>query len=219
MPAGSLENDVDEILIDERTLQAKVAELGALISADYAEREVTLVSVLKGALPFMADLMRAMSIPVRIDLMEVSSYGSGTESSGRVRILKDLSSSIEGVHVLIVEDIIDTGLTLNYLTTAGHPRPRRHLARSILEGMAYALLAGLPPQVGLYASIVPVLVRLYVWPAGTFHDMPTSSIAMVKPFDTSSTTCARSRSRARRPTRALRTTARPPAGRDPSRPG
>jgi hypoxanthine phosphoribosyltransferase len=116
MPASALQQDVAEVLIDEATLQAKVAELGALISADYEGRQVTLVSVLKGALPFMADLMRAISIPVRIDLMEVSSYGSGTESSGRVRILKDLSSSIEGKHVLIVEDIIDTGLTLNYLT-------------------------------------------------------------------------------------------------------
>ena len=84
--------------------------------ADYADREVTLVSVLKGSLPFMADLMRAISIPVRIDLMEVSSYGGETETSGTVRILKDLSSSIEDRDVLIVEDIIDTGLTLNYLT-------------------------------------------------------------------------------------------------------
>ena len=109
-------SDVAEILIPEAQLQAKVAELGALISADYAGRQVTLVSVLKGALPFMADLMRALSILVRIDLMEVSSYGGATETSGMVRILKDLSSSIEGEHVLIVEDIIDTGLTLNYLT-------------------------------------------------------------------------------------------------------
>jgi hypoxanthine phosphoribosyltransferase len=116
MPASSLEKDVAEVLIDEATLQAKVAELGARISADYADRQVTLVSVLKGALPFMADLMRAITTPVRIDLMEVSSYGGSTETTGRVRILKDLSSSIEGEHVLIVEDIIDTGLTLNYLT-------------------------------------------------------------------------------------------------------
>ncbi len=116
MSASSLEKDVAEVLIDEATLQAKVAELGARISADYADRQVTLVSVLKGALPFMADLMRAITTPVRIDLMEVSSYGGSTETTGRVRILKDLSSSIEGEHVLIVEDIIDTGLTLNYLT-------------------------------------------------------------------------------------------------------
>src|SRR5688572_7387253 len=116
MPRSQLEKDVAEVLIDEATLQTKVAELGAIISADYADREITLVSVLKGSLPFMADLMRAISIPVRIDLMEVSSYGGETESSGTVRILKDLSSSIEDRDVVIVEDIIDTGLTLNYLT-------------------------------------------------------------------------------------------------------
>src|SRR5918997_1503649 len=87
-----------------------------MISVDYDGRPVTLVSVLKGSLPFMADLMRAISVPVQIDLMEVSSYGGAvTETSGLVRILKDLSSSIEGRDVLIVEDIIDTGLTLNYL--------------------------------------------------------------------------------------------------------
>ncbi len=108
--------DVDEVLVDEAAIQAKVGELGARISADYAGRQLTLVSVLKGSLPFMADLMRALTLPVRIDLMEVSSYGGATtESSGLVRILKDLSSSIEGQDVLIVEDIIDTGLTLNYL--------------------------------------------------------------------------------------------------------
>ncbi len=116
MSVSALQKDVAEVLIDEATLQAKVTELGARISADYADRQVTLVSVLKGALPFMADLMRAITAPVRIDLMEVSSYGGSTETSGRVRILKDLSSSVEGEHVLIVEDIIDTGLTLNYLT-------------------------------------------------------------------------------------------------------
>jgi hypoxanthine phosphoribosyltransferase len=111
-----LEKDVAEVLIDEATLQAKVAELGARITADYQGREVTLVSVLKGALPFMADLMRRVALPLRIDLMEVSSYGGATETSGQVRILKDLSSSIEGKDVIIVEDIIDTGLTLNYLS-------------------------------------------------------------------------------------------------------
>jgi hypoxanthine phosphoribosyltransferase len=108
--------DVAEVLISEDQIQAKVVELGKRISADYANRAVTLVSVLKGSLPFMADLMRAIEIPVQIDLMEVSSYGGATtETSGLVRILKDLSSSIEGKDVLIVEDIIDTGLTLNYL--------------------------------------------------------------------------------------------------------
>ena len=111
-----LERDIAEVLITSEQIQAKVAELGARVSADYAEREVTLVSVLKGSLPFMADLMRHIRVPLTIDLMEVSSYGGATtETTGLVRILKDLSSSIETRDVLIVEDIIDTGLTLNYL--------------------------------------------------------------------------------------------------------
>ena len=108
--------DIGEVLLTEEQIQSRVTELGAAISADLVGRQLTLVSVLKGSLPFMADLMRAISLPLRIDLMEVSSYGGATtESSGLVRILKDLSSSIEGEDVLIVEDIIDTGLTLNYL--------------------------------------------------------------------------------------------------------
>jgi hypoxanthine phosphoribosyltransferase len=111
-----LQSDVAEVLVSEEQIQAKVRELGARISRDYAGRQLTLVSVLKGSLPFMADLMRAITVPVRIDLMEVSSYGgTSTESSGLVRILKDLSASIADEEVLLVEDIIDTGLTLNYL--------------------------------------------------------------------------------------------------------
>ena len=115
-PSADLRADIGDVLITEDEIRAKVHELGGRISTDYASKSVTLVSVLKGSLPFMADLMRAISIPVQIDLMEVSSYGGATtESSGLVRILKDLSSSIAGRDVLIVEDIIDTGLTLNYL--------------------------------------------------------------------------------------------------------
>jgi hypoxanthine phosphoribosyltransferase len=111
-----LHEDVAKVLLTEEQISARVAELGARISADYQGRTLTLVSVLKGSLPFMADLMRAIDLPLRIDLMEVSSYGGATtESSGLVRILKDLSASIAGDDVLIVEDIIDTGLTLNYL--------------------------------------------------------------------------------------------------------
>jgi len=141
MPASALENDVAEVLIDEATLQAKVAELGARVSADYGDDQVTLVSVLKGALPFMADLMRAITSPVRIDLMEVSSYGGATETSGRVRILKDLSSSIEGKDVLIVEDIIDTGLTLNYLTQyLGGKDPRSLRICTLLDKPARRLV-------------------------------------------------------------------------------
>src|SRR5438034_9655230 len=108
--------DIGDVLVSEEQIAARVTELGARIGAAYGDRRLTLVSVLKGSLPFMADLMRAIPVPVRIDLMEVSSYGgTTTESSGLVRILKDLSATIEGEEVLIVEDIIDTGLTLNYL--------------------------------------------------------------------------------------------------------
>jgi hypoxanthine phosphoribosyltransferase len=111
-----LHADVAEVLLSEDQIRAKVAELGQRITADYAGSEVTLVSVLKGSLPFMADLMRQIDLPLRIDLMEVSSYGgTAIESSGLVRILKDLSAPIDDRHVLLVEDIIDTGLTLNYL--------------------------------------------------------------------------------------------------------
>jgi hypoxanthine phosphoribosyltransferase len=110
----SLHADVEEILISADAIDARVAELGTQLSADYAGRDPVLISVLKGSLVFLADLMRAMDLPSSIDLMEVSSY-AGTETSGQVRILKDLSKPIEGRDVIVVEDIIDTGLTLNYL--------------------------------------------------------------------------------------------------------
>jgi hypoxanthine phosphoribosyltransferase len=111
----SLHDDVEEILLDAQTITDRVAELGAEISSDFADRDPVLVSVLKGSIIFLADLMRAMELPTSIDLMEVSSYGAGTESSGQVRIIKDLSNTIQDRHVIVVEDIIDTGLTLNYL--------------------------------------------------------------------------------------------------------
>jgi hypoxanthine phosphoribosyltransferase len=114
--------DVEEVLLSGEEVQARVAELGAQLAADYEGREPVLVSVLKGSIIFLADLVRAMPIPLSIDLMEVSSYGTSTESSGQVRILKDLSTSIEGREVIVVEDIIDTGLTLNYLLRYLHDK-------------------------------------------------------------------------------------------------
>ena len=104
-----------EILIDEEDLQRRIADLGAEISADYEGRDLLLVGVLKGAVFFLADLMRSISRPCEIDFMAISSYGASTDSSGVVRILKDLDINIEGRHVLVVEDIIDSGLTLSYL--------------------------------------------------------------------------------------------------------
>jgi hypoxanthine phosphoribosyltransferase len=110
-----LQADVGEVLIDEEALRRRVVELGDELSSDYAGRDLLLVGVLKGAVFFMADLMRQLSVPCEIDFMAISSYGAGTDSSGVVRILKDLDINIEGRHVLVVEDIIDSGLTLSYL--------------------------------------------------------------------------------------------------------
>jgi hypoxanthine phosphoribosyltransferase len=106
---------VSEILIDEETLHGRIAELGAQVSEDYRGADLLLIGVLKGAIFFMADLMRSIDIPCEVDFMAISSYGAGIDSSGVVRILKDLDVSIEGRNVLVVEDIIDSGLTLSYL--------------------------------------------------------------------------------------------------------
>jgi hypoxanthine phosphoribosyltransferase len=106
---------IGEILVGEDELTARVADLGRQVSEDYAGRELVLVGVLKGAIFFLSDLMRAITVPVEVDFMAVASYGSATKSSGVVRILKDLDAAIEGRHVLIVEDIVDSGLTLQYL--------------------------------------------------------------------------------------------------------
>jgi hypoxanthine phosphoribosyltransferase len=110
-----LERGVESVLIEEDVLQARIAELGEEISADYAGRDLLLLGVLKGAVFFMSDLMRRLAVPCEIDFMAISSYGAATDSSGVVRILKDLDINIEGRHVLVVEDIIDSGLTLSYL--------------------------------------------------------------------------------------------------------
>ena len=116
MAEVSLVDGVGEILIEEDRLQARIRELGDEISRDYVGGDdLLLVGVLKGAVFFMADLMRALSIPCEIDFMAISSYGAQTDSSGVVRILKDLDTNIAGRRVLVVEDIIDSGLTLSYL--------------------------------------------------------------------------------------------------------
>ncbi len=111
----AVKDAVGEVLIEQEPLQARIAELGAEISSEYEGRDLLLVGVLKGAVFFMADLMRELSIPCEIDFMAISSYGAATDSSGVVRILKDLDTNIAGRDVLVVEDIIDSGLTLSYL--------------------------------------------------------------------------------------------------------
>jgi hypoxanthine phosphoribosyltransferase len=109
------DKDLESILITQEQIQGKVAEMGARIAEDYAGRDLLLVGVLKGAFVLMADLSRHIHLPLEFDFMAVSSYGAATQTSGVVRILKDLDHEIQGRHVLLVEDIVDSGLTLNYL--------------------------------------------------------------------------------------------------------
>ena len=119
----SMNDDIKTVLVSEEQLKAKVAELGARISKDYEGKNLVLVSILKGSVVFMADLMRAVTIPCNIDFMVVSSYGGGnTTSTGLVKIIKDLDQPLEGKNVLIVEDIIDSGRTLAYLIDILHKR-------------------------------------------------------------------------------------------------
>jgi len=110
-----LHPDLSHVVLTEDEIQTKVAELGEAISADYGDESILMIAVLRGAAIFVADLSRAVSSPVELDFMAVSSYGSSTKSSGVVRILKDLDETIEGRNVLVCEDILDTGLTLKYL--------------------------------------------------------------------------------------------------------
>ncbi len=110
-----LDADIEQVVISAEEIEARIAELAKLIDAEYDDREPVLVGVLKGAAMFMSDLARALERPCTMEFMAVSSYGSGTQSSGVVRILKDLDRDIAGQHVLIVEDIIDSGLTLSWL--------------------------------------------------------------------------------------------------------
>lgn len=108
-------NDIEKVLFTEKEIGEKIKEIGEKISKDYKGKDLILIGVLKGSVPFMADLMKKVEIPCSMDFMAVSSYGNSTETSGVVRILKDLDFEIENKHVLIVEDIVDSGITLKYL--------------------------------------------------------------------------------------------------------
>jgi hypoxanthine phosphoribosyltransferase len=115
VPTDAREEDIDRIVIGEQELQDKLRELGEQITLDYAGRELLLIGVLKGAFVLMADLSRHIRLPLEVDFMAVASYGAATKTSGVVRILKDLDHDLEGRDVLLIEDIVDSGLTLNYL--------------------------------------------------------------------------------------------------------
>lgn len=124
-----MHEDIAEIMLTSEEIQAKVVELGRQITADYQGKNLLLLGTLKGAVPFIADLSRAIALPLEIDYMAISSYGNSTESSGVVRIMKDLEGPINQKHVLIVEDIVDSGLTLHYQTDV--LRQRRPLSLRI----------------------------------------------------------------------------------------
>ena len=133
-----MNNPQTRVLISAEEIQKRVAELGARITADYPAGNLILVGILKGAFIFTADLARAIHRPVRMDFMGISSYGKGTTSSGEVRVTKDLDSSIEGADIIIVEDIVDSGLTLNYLRknlAARNPASLEVCALLLKEGM------------------------------------------------------------------------------------
>ena len=137
---------VGEVLVAAEDLQRRVAELGEQISAEYEGRDLVMVGVLKGAVIFLADLMRHITVPSEVDFMAVSSYGSETDSSGVVRILKDLDASIEGRDVLIVEDIIDSGLTLQYLMRSLNARDPASLEVCALLAKPDRLRVDLEPR-------------------------------------------------------------------------
>ena len=119
-----LEKDIQEILFTEEQLKNRVGEIARQIEADYAGKEVMFIGILRGSFVFMADLCRAVELPCTLDFMSVSSYGSGTTSSGQIQIIKDLSEDITGRHVIVVEDILDSGNTLSYLLNIlEHRRP------------------------------------------------------------------------------------------------
>src|SRR6266481_1578320 len=122
-----MRGDIQEILLTGEEIQAKVIELGEQLTSDYQDKNLLLLGTLKGAVPFIGDLARAINLPLEIDYMAISSYGNTTQSSGVVRILKDLESPLEQKHVLIVEDIVDSGLTLHYLTDVLRQRKPRSL--------------------------------------------------------------------------------------------
>lgn len=122
-----MKNDIKEVLYSESQIASITTKLGSAISADYIDRNPIIVSVLKGSFVFMADLVRKVSVPCEIDFMVVSSYGKGTSTSGEVQIIKDLASSIQGRDIILVEDILDSGVTLSYLTSILEKRGARSI--------------------------------------------------------------------------------------------
>ena len=153
MDLSKVSDQITKVLVTEEQINAKVAEMAAELDKKYDGKDVLLVGVLKGAVMFMADLSRAMQIPVQMDWMAVSSYGSGTVSSGVVRILKDLDADVLGRHVVIVEDIIDSGLTLSWLV--GNLEARGAASVEVVALLRKPAAAKVEVNVGLVGFDIP----------------------------------------------------------------
>ena len=163
-----------EPLIDHDRIATRITEMGAEISARYAGEDVTLIGILKGSVPFLSDLMRAITIPVQIDFLEVSSYSGGTQSSGVVRLVKDLSHPIYGKNVLIVEDIVDTGHTLRYLLEIFRAREPSSLEVCALLDKPSGRIDGAPFGIEYVGFTIPnhFVVGYGLDLAGYFRNLP-----------------------------------------------
>jgi len=142
-PSRNIEDDVQEILFPQGVLKRRIAELGRQISIDYARKAPLLIGVLRGVVPFMADLLREITIPVQVDYMAISPYGASSRS-GTVRITKDLDENINGRHVLFIEDVIDTGLSLSYLLRTLRTRDPESIEVCVLFDRPYRRLIDIP---------------------------------------------------------------------------
>ena len=150
-----MRNDIQEILLSEETIQKRVREMGAQIAEDFRDKNPTMVCILKGAVMFYTDLLRAMPIPLTMDFMAVSSYGKRTKASGEVEIRKDLSTWIENRHVIIVEDIIDSGFTLTYLSRMLQARGAASISICTLLDKPARRAPGITLKSDYYGFIVP----------------------------------------------------------------
>lgn len=174
-----MKEDLREILITEEAIQEKVREFGGILSKEYQGRFPLVIGVLKGALPFMADLIKQITIPIEIDFMDVSSYGNSTVSSGEVKILKDLDTSVENREILIVEDIIDSGLTLSYLVDLFKTRKAKSIKIVTLLNKPSGRKAALSPDLSGFTVPNAFLVGYGLDYAEKYRNLPF--IGILKP--------------------------------------
>jgi hypoxanthine phosphoribosyltransferase len=167
-----MERDIVEVLLTADAIQRRVAEMGAQITHDYADRELVLVGVLTGAVMFLADLIRSIALPIELDFMATSSYGKATRTSGEVRLVKDLGHAVQGKHVLLTEDIIDTGLTLRYLLETLQARQPASIACCVLLDKPSRRLVEVPVQYRGFEIEDRFVVGYGLDHAGRYRNLP-----------------------------------------------